>query len=165
MIRGLIGASTTAIVGNGPTENSAAKSKAQSANQRSTHEHPKNNESSGRGQIPGAPFDSRSLRSGAQPREVLVEIVASGGIFAPLRDALLTRGDYYMHLADLTSFLEADRWLYDLYTDAVAWSPKAILNVTGSGKFSSDRTIAEYASEIWNAKAAPCPDSPGERED
>jgi starch phosphorylase len=77
------------------------------------------------------------------------------GIFAPLRDALLTRGDYYMHLADLKSYLEADQRLCDLYADSVGWSHKAILNVAGSGKFSSDRTIAEYAADIWNAKACP----------
>jgi starch phosphorylase len=75
------------------------------------------------------------------------------GVFAPLRDALLTRGDYYMHLADLKSYLEADQKLCDLYADRASWSSKAILNVAGSGKFSSDRTIAEYAADIWDAKA------------
>jgi len=77
------------------------------------------------------------------------------GVFAPLRDVLLTRGDYYMHLADMTSYLEADRRLVALYADPDRWTRKAILNVAGSGKFSSDRTIAEYAAGIWNAK--PCP--------
>ena len=77
------------------------------------------------------------------------------GVFAPLRDALLTHGDYYMHLADLKSYLEADQQLCDLYADPAGWSRKAILNVAGSGKFSSDRTIAEYAADIWNAKACP----------
>jgi glycogen phosphorylase len=77
------------------------------------------------------------------------------GVFAPLRDALLTRGDYYIHLADLTSYLEADERLCALYADSVGWSRKAILNVAGSGKFSSDRTIAEYAAEIWNVKRCP----------
>ena len=76
------------------------------------------------------------------------------GVFTPLRDALLTRGDYYMHLADLKSYLEADQKLGKLYADPDGWARKAILNVAGSGKFSSDRTIAEYAAEIWNAK--PC---------
>jgi starch phosphorylase len=76
-------------------------------------------------------------------------------VFTPLRDHLLTQGDYYMHLADLTSYLQADQRLNDLYTDPDAWVRKAILNVAGSGKFSSDRTIAEYAAEIWNVK--PCP--------
>src|SRR5229473_1328700 len=77
------------------------------------------------------------------------------GIFEPLRDTLLTHGDYYMHLADLKSYLEADRRLVELYGEPEEWVRKAILNVAGSGKFSSDRTIAQYAGEIWNAK--PCP--------
>jgi starch phosphorylase len=77
------------------------------------------------------------------------------GIFAPLRDTLLTNGDHYMHLADLESYLDADQRLLELYADPEAWTRKAILNIAGSGKFSSDRTIAEYAAEIWNA--APCP--------
>ena len=77
------------------------------------------------------------------------------GIFAPLREALLTQGDYYMHLADLKSYLHADQQLCELYADPAEWSRKAILNVATSGKFSSDRTIAEYATDIWNAKACP----------
>jgi len=77
------------------------------------------------------------------------------GVFAPLREALLTRGDHYMHLADLKSYLKADQRLGELYADSAGWSRKAILNVAGSGKFSSDRTIAEYATDIWNAKACP----------
>jgi len=79
------------------------------------------------------------------------------GLFAPLRDALLARGDHYMHLADLKSYLEADRKLCDTYSDGQAWAAKTILNVAGSGKFSSDRTIAQYAAEIWNTKPCPVP--------
>jgi starch phosphorylase len=74
------------------------------------------------------------------------------GIFEPLREALLTQGDHYMHLADLAAYLEADRRLTELYADAEAWSRKAILNVAASGKFSSDRTITEYAADIWQVK-------------
>ena len=77
------------------------------------------------------------------------------GVFTPLRDALLTHGDYYMHLVDLKSYLEADQQLCELYADSVGWSRKAILNVAGSGKFSSDRTIGEYAADIWKAKRCP----------
>ena len=51
--------------------------------------------------------------------------------------------------------LEADQRLVELYANPDEWTRKAILNVAASGKFSSDRTIAEYAKEIWNAK--PCP--------
>jgi starch phosphorylase len=76
------------------------------------------------------------------------------GVFAPLRDVLL-HGDHYMHLADLRSYLEADKKLLELYAESDAWVRKAILNVASSGKFSSDRTIAEYAADIWKAK--PCP--------
>jgi glycogen phosphorylase len=79
------------------------------------------------------------------------------GILAPIRDVLLTHGDHYMHLADLKSYLEADHRLTELYADGDAWARKAILNVAGSGKFSSDRTIAQYAAEIWNAKPCPAP--------
>ena len=67
----------------------------------------------------------------------------------------MTSGDHYMHLADLKSYLEADQRLVELYGDPEAWARKAILNVAGSGKFSSDRTIAEYAASIWNVQ--PCP--------
>jgi len=77
------------------------------------------------------------------------------GIFEPLCDALLSHGDYYMHLADLKSYLEADARLCRLYADSPGWARKAILNIAGSGRFSSDRTIAEYAKDIWNVK--PCP--------
>ena len=77
------------------------------------------------------------------------------GVFGPLRDALLTNGDHYMHLADLKSYLQADQQLCEVYRDPAAWSRKAILNVASSGKFSSDRTIAEYATDIW--KVEPCP--------
>jgi starch phosphorylase len=80
------------------------------------------------------------------------------GVFEPLRDMLLTQGDYYMHLADLNSYLAADAQLNTSYDDSDDWARKAILNVAGSGKFSSDRTIAEYATEIWNVKPCPVPE-------
>jgi len=79
------------------------------------------------------------------------------GVFEPLREVLLNR-DYYMHLADLKSYLEADDALRALYADPSEWARKAILNVAGSGKFSSDRTIAEYAADIWNVQPCPVPE-------
>ena len=78
------------------------------------------------------------------------------GVFAPLRDTLLAH-DHYMHLADLASYLDADRRLVDLYADPQGWTRKSIRNVAASGKFSSDRTIAEYAAEIWDARPCPVP--------
>ena len=79
------------------------------------------------------------------------------GIFQPIWDTLLTEGDYYMHLADLSAYAEAQRKVGALYGDADGWTRKAIVNVARSGKFSSDRTIAEYAAEIWAAEPCPIP--------
>jgi starch phosphorylase len=79
------------------------------------------------------------------------------GVFIPLRETLLTHGDPYMHLADLNSYLEADQRLLELYGASDAWAAKAILNVASSGKFSSDRTIAEYAAAIWDVTPCPVP--------
>ena len=76
------------------------------------------------------------------------------GVFAPIIETLLGKGDYYMHLADLKGYADAHSRLGELYKDQESWSRKAILNIAASGWFSSDRTIAEYAREIWDAK--PC---------
>ena len=77
------------------------------------------------------------------------------GIFEPLREALLTRGDHYLHLADLRSYLEADAGIVELYRNPGAWAHRAIVNIAASGRFSSDRTVAEYAQAIWHVQ--PCP--------
>ncbi len=77
------------------------------------------------------------------------------GLFNPILDTLLRHGDHYLHLADLKSYSEAHQRLEALYRDQEAWSQMAILNIAASGKFSSDRTIADYAREIWKVK--PCP--------
>jgi len=63
----------------------------------------------------------------------------------------MEHGDFYMHLADLASYAQAQQRLGELYANPEAWDRKAIINVACSGKFSSDRTIAEYAAQIWNA--------------
>jgi starch phosphorylase len=77
------------------------------------------------------------------------------GIFAPVRDVLLTKGDYYLHLADLTAYAETQAKAGALYRDPDAWTRKSIVNVAHSGKFSSDRSIREYAADIWDAKPIP----------
>jgi glycogen phosphorylase len=79
------------------------------------------------------------------------------GVFAPIYDAILTYGDHYMHLADLSSYLQADERLRLLYANPEQWARKAILNVAGSGKFSSDRAIGEYATQIWHVTPCPVP--------
>jgi starch phosphorylase len=77
------------------------------------------------------------------------------GVFHPIWDALMTHGDHYMHLADLSAYAHVQEQVGTLYRQPEAWARKAILNVGRSGKFSSDRTIAEYAAEIWRVQ--PCP--------
>ena len=77
------------------------------------------------------------------------------GVFAPIRYALLDGGDHYRHLADLTDYARAHAELDACYADPETWSRKAIINVACSGKFSSDRTIREYADDIWNLKVSP----------
>jgi len=76
------------------------------------------------------------------------------GIFSPIIHSLLNGGDRYMLLADLESFVETQTRVDAIYADPDEWDRKAIYNVAGSGKFSSDRTINEYAKKIWHVK--PC---------
>jgi len=75
---------------------------------------------------------------------------AEPGVFNPILDVLLKNGDFYLHLADLRSYTDAHDRLGQFYRNPDAWANAAILNVASSGKFSSDRTISQYASEIWN---------------
>jgi glycogen phosphorylase len=76
------------------------------------------------------------------------------GIFIPVTRSLLEWGDYYMLLADLRDYIEAQERVDAAYKDPSGWDRKAIVNVARAGKFSSDRTIQEYASQIWHLQ--PC---------
>jgi starch phosphorylase len=76
------------------------------------------------------------------------------GIFKPVVQSLLDWGDHYMLLADLRDYIETQAKVDDAYKDREGWTRKAILNVARAGKFSSDRAIREYMSEIWHAE--PC---------
>ncbi len=77
------------------------------------------------------------------------------GLYRPIREALLEFGDYYLHLADFPSYLETQKRVDEVYRDRDAWSRMCLLNIANMGQFSSDRTILEYARDIWNLK--PCP--------
>ncbi len=97
----------------------------------------------------------RIYESHAQIKAVLDAI--AGGHFSPeepgryraLVDSLLWGGDHYMLLADFDSYVATQARVDALYRDRAAWAKKAIANVAGMGFFSSDRTIAEYAREVW----------------
>jgi starch phosphorylase len=91
----------------------------------------------------------------AELRQVLDMI--GGGAFSggdreryrPLVDSLLSGGDHYLLLADYASYVAAQDRVAASYRDEAAWTRKSILNVARMGRFSSDRTIRQYAEEIW----------------
>jgi len=71
--------------------------------------------------------------------------------FQPIVDSLLQHGDHYLLLADYNAYVTCQEQVSDLYLKPEEWTEKAILNVAAMGKFSSDRTIKEYAAQIWHA--------------
>ena len=105
---------------------------------------------------------------GYQPREIYegnaelkrVLDAIRDGAFSPgepsryqgIYDALVNWGDHYLLLADYASYVAKQAEVDALYRDSDAWTRMAILNVAGMGVFSSDRTIAQYAHEIWHTK-------------
>jgi starch phosphorylase len=74
--------------------------------------------------------------------------------FRPIVDSLTSGGDHYLLLADYESYIRAQEQVDALYRDQERWSRRAILNVAGMGRFSSDRSILEYAEKVWKVKAA-----------
>ncbi|HXE12294.1 MAG TPA: glycogen/starch/alpha-glucan phosphorylase [Bryobacteraceae bacterium] len=75
------------------------------------------------------------------------------GLFRPLAEKLLYDGEQYFHLADLASYVETKARVLADYGDRDTWSRRSALNIARSSKFSSDRTIREYADEIWNIRS------------
>ncbi|KQP35505.1 glycogen/starch/alpha-glucan phosphorylase [Pseudorhodoferax sp. Leaf274] len=98
-----------------------------------------------------------------QPELKAVLDAITGGQFSPeepgryrgLVDALLWGGDHYMLLADYASYVATQREVDALYRQPAAWCQRAIANVAGMGVFSSDRTIREYARQIWRIEPKP----------
>lgn len=74
------------------------------------------------------------------------------GLFRWIFDNLVHHGDYYFHLADLPSYIETHERAAQEYRQPEVWTRKAILNVARIGKFSSDRTVQEYAKDIWHIR-------------
>jgi starch phosphorylase len=72
--------------------------------------------------------------------------------FVPIFDALTMHGDHYMVLEDCASYIACQDRVDTLYRDPDEWARRAILNVAGMGRFSSDRTILEYARSVWDVK-------------
>jgi starch phosphorylase len=72
--------------------------------------------------------------------------------YQAIYDNLLNNGDNYLLLADYASYIEKQEEVSQIYRNQEEWSRRAILNVARMAKFSSDRTIGEYADNIWNVK-------------
>jgi starch phosphorylase len=70
-------------------------------------------------------------------------------------ETILDRGDVYFHVADLPGYLDLQQRVSEEFSRPAAWAAKAILNVARIGRFSSDRTVAEYAREIWHIEGEP----------
>jgi starch phosphorylase len=110
-------------------------------------------------------------RAGYDPRQIcmldprisqVLDLIGNGGLspdepqaFAPIVRALLEDGDPYMVLADFDSYAACQDRVSEEYKDQMEWTRKSILNVAHMGRFSSDRTVREYAQEIWGAKSVP----------
>lgn len=73
-------------------------------------------------------------------------------LFQPIFHSLLHHGDHYLLMADYAPYVECQRTVSQTYRDQHEWTRKSILNVAAAGKFSSDRTIEQYAQEIWGLK-------------
>lgn len=107
-------------------------------------------------------------REGYNPREFYEKLPElklaldqiQGGFYSPedpnlfhdIVDVLLNKGDHYMLLADFESYVKCQEKVDQLYNNPMEWAKKCLLNIAASGKFSSDRTIAEYARDIWNVE-------------
>jgi starch phosphorylase len=77
------------------------------------------------------------------------------GLFRPIVDSLLNGGDPYMCLADFEAYCACQDKVSKAWLDQDEWTRMAVLNTARSGKFSSDRTIREYADDIWKVKSTP----------
>ena len=101
-------------------------------------------------------YNPREYYNGNRQLRRVLDMIASGffspwspELFAPLTDSLLNLGDHYMLLADYASYVSCQDEVSRLFKQKKEWARRAILNCAGMGKFSSDRTIEEYAREIW----------------
>lgn len=112
----------------------------------------------------------RTLReNGYQPRDIyasnaelklVLDDIAAGTFspgeparYQPIVQALLDHGDHYMLLADYAPYIAMQERVDALYADADAWTTMAVRNVAAMGPFSSDRTISEYANNIWGVRS------------
>ena len=109
-----------------------------------------------RGHNPRSYYDSNSNLKQA------IDMIQNGffsteepSLFKPIIDSLFDEGDHYMVLADYESYIKCQDKIAKAFLDRERWLKMSIINVANMGKFSSDRTIQEYAEEIWKARSIP----------
>jgi starch phosphorylase len=106
------------------------------------------------GYHPDAYLESHDIRR-------VIDSIASGhfsrgdkDIFRPIVANITSARDIYVHLADLQSYCDTQTAVDTAYRDRATWNRKSLINIARMGKFSSDRTIREYARDIWKIKPA-----------
>ena len=106
-------------------------------------------------------YDPRWHYENEEETRGAIDLIASGafdppgepGVFRPLLETLLEKGDTYRHMADLGAYVKAQESVAATWAKPDEWTAKAIRNVAASGRFSSDRTIREYARDVWGLQS------------
>jgi starch phosphorylase len=111
---------------------------------------------------------AKQLQGGYDPQRIsdenpelrqVLDMIGSGyfspgepELFRPIVDTLTRHGDHFLLLADYAAYISTQERVDALYRDPEAWTRAAVLNVAHMGKFSSDRTVGEYAEKVWGVK-------------
>jgi starch phosphorylase len=108
------------------------------------------------GERKAAGYSPRSIYEANPELREAIDLIGGGffspgdrELFRPLVESLLTR-DEYMLLADYQAYVDCQQRVSDAYVDRTGWTRMSILNAARVGRFSSDRSIREYSSAIWN---------------
>ena len=107
-------------------------------------------------------YDPAAIIAADEDLRRVVQLIESGhfnqfepGIFDPILQAITSPDDPWMTTVDFRSYVDAQQQVSEAYKDQQQWTRMSILNTAASGRFSSDRTIAEYNQEIWKLESLP----------
>ena len=110
-------------------------------------------------QLKGAGYNPTAIYESNRELKLVLDMIRDGyfspeqrNLFVPIFDSLVRQGDYYMVLADYEAYVACQADVDAAFKDQKAWTRKSILNVANVGRFSVDRLVQQYASEVWNAK-------------
>jgi starch phosphorylase len=102
-------------------------------------------------------YNPRDYYNSNRELKQAIDMISSGyyskrepNLFKPVMDSLLAHNDYYMLMADYESYIRCQGMVDEAYMDPRRWTRMSIMNAANMGKFSADRTITEYAREVWN---------------